>query len=79
MNSTTWTSVLGIIQAVGVSVVDFFAHTSLEGGALKQPTFWVGLVIAAAMGVKGFLTQGIPPAGMQVAPPVAAPVDAPKV
>jgi hypothetical protein len=31
----------------------------MEGGALKQPTFWIGLAIAAAMGLKGYFTQGI--------------------
>lgn len=59
MNTTRMTTILGIVQAVGVSVVDFITHTNMEGGALKQPTFWVGLAIAAAMGLKGYLTQGI--------------------
>lgn len=59
MNSTRMTTILGIVQAVGVSIVDFITHTNMEGGALKQPTFWVGLVIAAAMGLKGYLTQGV--------------------
>ena len=59
MNTTRWTTILGIVQAVGVTVADYLTHTSMEGGALKQPTFWVGLVIAAAMGLKGYFTQGI--------------------
>lgn len=59
MNTTTWTTILGITQAVGVAVVDYVTHTTMEGGALKQPTFWIGLVIAAAMGLKGYITKGI--------------------
>lgn len=59
MNSTTWTTILGVVQAVAVATVDYVTHTNMEGGALKQPTFWVGLVIAAAMGLKGYLTKGI--------------------
>jgi hypothetical protein len=64
--NTQWTTYLALIQAVGTAVVDFVVHTPMEGGALKQPTFWVGLVIAAAMGLKGYLTQGIPDAGHAV-------------
>jgi len=59
MTTTTWTTILGITQAIGVAVVDYVTHTNMEGGALKQPTFWVGLVIAAAMGLKGYITKGI--------------------
>jgi len=59
VTTTTWTTILGITQAVGVAVVDYITHTTMEGGALKQPTFWVGLVIAAAMGLKGYITKGI--------------------
>lgn len=59
MNTTKWTTILGIVQAVGVSVVDYFTHTNMDGGAMAQPTFWIGLVIAASMGLKGYFTQGI--------------------
>ena len=59
MTTTTWTTILGITQAIGVAVVDYVTHTTMEGGALKQPTFWIGLVIAAAMGLKGYITKGI--------------------
>lgn len=59
MTSTTWTTILGVVQAVAVATVDYVTHTNMEGGALKQPTFWIGLVIAAAMGLKGYLTKGI--------------------
>lgn len=71
MNSTTLTTVLGIGQAVGVTVVDYFTHTSMEGGAMKQPTFWVGLAVAALMGLKAYYTKGIDQ-------PTDKPVEAPK-
>ena len=75
MNSTTATTILSLIQAAGVSVVDFLAHTTMDGGALKQPTFWIGLVIAAAMGIKGYLTQGTAPAGEVMATKPAPPTN----
>ena len=59
MNTTKLTTWLGVAQAVGVAVADYLTHTNMEGGALKQPTFWIGLAIAAAMGLKGYFTQGI--------------------
>lgn len=59
MNTTRLTTVLGIGQAIGVAVADYLTHTNMEGGALKQPTFWIGLAIAAAMGLKGYFTKGI--------------------
>lgn len=59
MNTTRFTTILGIGQAIGVAVADYLTHTTMEGGALKQPTFWIGLAIAAAMGLKGYFTQGI--------------------
>jgi hypothetical protein len=68
MNTTTLTTVLGLGQAVGAAIIDFFAHTSMDGGAMKQPTFWIGLIVASLMGVKAYYTQGTAPA-----------TDAPKV
>lgn len=59
MDSTKLTTVLGMVQAIGVAVVDFISHTNMEGGVWSQPTFYIGLVIAAAMGLKGFYTKGI--------------------
>lgn len=58
MNATRLTTILGVVQAVGVGVADYLMHTSMEGGALKQPTYWIGLIVAAAMGLKGYFTQG---------------------
>lgn len=62
MNSTTLTTVLGIVMAVGTGVADYLVHAPMEGGAMKQPTYWLGLVIAIAMALKGYYTQGIPAA-----------------
>lgn len=59
MNTTKLTTILGIVQAIGVGVADYLTHTTMEGGALKQPTFWIGLLIAGAMGLKGYFTKGI--------------------
>ena len=74
--NTQWTTILGIVQAVGVAIADFLAHTSLDGGALRQPTFWVGLVIAAAMALKGYLTQGTASVGQEVVTKPAEPPQA---
>jgi hypothetical protein len=60
MNSTTLTTVLGIGQSIGVAVIDYITHSPMEGGVMKQPTFWIGLVVAALMGVKAYYTQGTP-------------------
>ena len=60
MNSTTLTTVLGLGQSTCTAVVDYLLHSPMEGGAIKQPTFWIGLVVAALMGVKAYYTQGIP-------------------
>ena len=59
MNSTTTTTVLGIVQAVGTATIDYFVHTPMDGGAMKQPTYWLGLIVAAVMGLKAYYTQGI--------------------
>jgi hypothetical protein len=75
--NTQWTTYLAIVQAVGTAIVDFVVHTPMDGGALKQPTFWIGLVIAAAMGLKGYFTQGTPAAGSEVVTKAADP-NAPK-
>ena len=60
MNTTTLTTVLGLGQGIGTAVVDFLVHNPMDGGAMKQPTFWIGLVVAALMGVKAYFTQGTP-------------------
>lgn len=78
MNSTTVTTILGLVQSVGTAVVDYFVHTNMDGGVMQQPTFWIGLVIAAAMGLKAYYTQGAAPAG-QVMVTQPTPTVPPKV
>lgn len=78
MNSTTMTTILGQVQAIGAAVLDYLMHTSMEGGALKQPTFWIGLVIAAVMGLKAYYTQGIHVPAAQPTAPVQPQPEAPK-
>lgn len=79
MNSTTLTTIIGIGQAIGLSVADYLAHTSIEGGAMKQPTFWILLIVAALMGLKGYYTQGVAkPASPATTSPSQQP-EAPKV
>ncbi len=74
MNSTMMTTILGLVQAIGAATLDYLMHNPMEGGAMKQPTFWIGLVIAAAMGLKGYYTQGV----HQPAPTPAPQTEAPK-
>jgi len=74
MNSTMMTTILGLVQAIGAAVLDYLMHNPMEGGALKQPTFWIGLIIAAAMGLKGYYTQGVE----KPAPAPTAQPEAPK-
>lgn len=58
ISKTTWTTILGIAQAGGTAAVDYLVHAPMEGGATEQPTFWLGLGVAALMAIKGYLTQG---------------------
>lgn len=73
MNSTLMTTILGLVQAIGAAVLDYLMHNPMEGGAMKQPTFWIGLIIAAAMGLKGYYTQGVHQPASQPAPQPDAP------
>lgn len=57
MTNDTKTTIIGTIMAVGTALADYLAHNPMEGGAAKQPTFWIMLVIAALMGLKGFYTN----------------------
>lgn len=64
--SSRMITILGVAQAVGTALADFLVHTPMDGGALHQPTFYIGLVIAAAMGLKAYYTQGTPSSGQVV-------------
>lgn len=70
MSKTQWLTIVGCVMAALTSVADYLAHMNMDGGAFKQPTFWVTLAIAAGMGVKGYLAQGTDVA-TKTAPPVA--------
>lgn len=61
MNSTSLTTIFGLISAAGVAAASYLSTNSMDGGATKQPTFWLGLVVAVALGLKGYYTQGTPP------------------
>jgi predicted membrane channel-forming protein YqfA (hemolysin III family) len=61
MSSTTLTTVLGILQAAGIAIIDFVmtAPESPDGSRWTSPMFYVGLVVAALMAVKAYYTKGI--------------------
>jgi hypothetical protein len=73
MTSTTLTTISGMVAAIGISIASYLATANMDGGSMKQPLFWIGLVTAAALGLKGYYTQGIPPAGQVVATKPAPP------
>lgn len=76
MNSTQITTAIGIAKAVFGGALDYLMHNPMEGGALKQPTFWIGLILAALFGLQGYYTQGVHQPAAQPAQP--AQPEAPK-
>lgn len=75
MSKTQWLTIVGCVMGALTAIADYVAHMNMDGGSFKQPTFWIGLAIAAGMGIKGYLAQATPPAGQEVvtkpAPPPA--------
>lgn len=68
MDTTKMTSWLGLAQAVGIAVVDFYTTANADGSVnWSSPIFWVGLIVAVLVAVKAYFTQG------------TKPVEAPKV
>jgi hypothetical protein len=57
MTNDTKTTVLGLVTASGIALIDYLTHLGPEGLDIKSETFWIGLVIAGAMGLKGFYTN----------------------
>lgn len=57
MTNDTKMTVLGMITAVGVALGDFFANLGADGLNVQSPTFWIGLVIAACLGLKGYFSN----------------------
>lgn len=55
MNKDTVSTILGLITAGAAGVGDYFAHLGPDGLDYSKPTFWVGLVIAILIGIKGYL------------------------
>lgn len=68
MNKDTMSTVIGLILSVATGVGDYFAHAGPDGLDYSQPTFWIGLVIAALVAVKGYYMHKDPKPA--VAPPV---------
>lgn len=59
---------LGLAQAVGIAIVDFYATANADGSVgFSNPMFYVGAVIAVLVAVKAYFTNKPDPA----TPPVA--------
>jgi len=63
MQTDTLTTWLGVLQAVGVAIVNFVvtapAADAADGSRWTNPMFWVGMIVAALMAVKAYYTKGI--------------------
>ena len=66
MNSSKLQTILGAVLAVVTALGDYLVHNPMDGGAFKQPTFYLGLVGAIAFALKGYYAQGTPPSGTTV-------------
>lgn len=55
MNKDTVGTILGLITAGATGIGDYFAHLGPDGLDYSQPTFWLGLVVAILVAVKGYL------------------------
>lgn len=70
MKTDTLTTLLGVLQAIGVAVLDFVmtSPTEADGSRWTNPMFWVGIIVAALMAVKAYYTKGIDAAATTVKP-----------
>ena len=61
MKTDTLTTWLGLLQAVGIAIVDVVmtAPAEPDGTRWTNPMFWVGIIVAALMAVKAYYTKGI--------------------
>lgn len=58
MNTDKATNWLGLAQAIGVAVVDFYATANADGSVgWTNPIFYVGMVIAILVAVKAWYTN----------------------
>ena len=49
---------LGLAQAIGVAIVDFYGTANADGSVgWSNPIFYVGMVIAVLVAVKAFFTN----------------------
>jgi len=49
---------LGLAQAIGVAIADFYLTANADGSVnWANPVFWVGLAIAALIAVKAYFTN----------------------
>jgi hypothetical protein len=51
------TTLIGIGKALAGGVMDYYAHLGPDGLDTSNPTFWIGLVIAALWGLQGYFTN----------------------
>ena len=62
MSTTSLTTILGLLQAVGTALFTAFMTATQEGTVdWASPTFWFGMGVAAIMAIKGYYTKGIDP------------------
>lgn len=61
MSTTTLTTVLGMLQAAGIAIVNFVmtAPADETGSRWTSPMFYVGMTVAALVAVKAYYTKGI--------------------
>ena len=59
MNKDTLTTILGVGQAAAVAAGTYLG-TAMDDGSVnyKSPVFWLGIIAAVVMGVKGYYTKG---------------------
>lgn len=61
MNTDRVTTWLGLLQAVGVAIVDVVMTSPVDPTESRwtNPMFWVGILVAALMATKAYYTKGI--------------------
>lgn len=58
MDNNTKINWLGLAQAVGVAIVDFYGTANADGSiGWSNPIFYVGAVIAVLVAVKAYFTN----------------------
>lgn len=58
MTTDKLTTVLGLLQAMGVAVGDYLVHAQSTGEVnWTAPTFYIGLAVAVLMALKAYYTN----------------------